>query len=71
MHHVQAALDTVMEGRTTLVIANCLATVEKADRVVLLHKGRVVDTGSHQELLARGGAYPGFARRLLETGGVG
>jgi subfamily B ATP-binding cassette protein MsbA len=70
MHHVEAAVDTVMEGRTTLVIANRLATVEKADRVVLLDKGRIVETGSHQELLARGGAYPGFARRLLEPGGA-
>ena len=70
MHHVEAAVDTVMEGRTTLVIANRLATVEKADRVVLLDKGRIVETGSHQELLARGGAYPGFARRLLGPGGA-
>ncbi|HEU4853926.1 MAG TPA: ABC transporter transmembrane domain-containing protein [Nitrosospira sp.] len=70
MHHVEAAVDTVMEGRTTLVIANRLATVEKADRVVLLDKGRIVETGSHQELLARGGAYLGFARRLLEPGGA-
>jgi subfamily B ATP-binding cassette protein MsbA len=70
IHHVQAAVDAAMEGRTTLVIANRLATVEKADRVVLLHKGRIVDTGSHQELLARGGTYPIFARRLLEPGGA-
>jgi subfamily B ATP-binding cassette protein MsbA len=70
IYHVQAALDTVMEGRTTLVIANRSATVEKADRVVLLDKGRLVETGSHQELLARGGAYPRFARRLLGPGGA-
>ncbi|WP_074858544.1 ABC transporter transmembrane domain-containing protein [Nitrosospira briensis] len=68
MHHVEAALDAVMEGRTTLVIAHRLATVEKADRVVLLDHGRIVESGSHQELLARRGAYPAFARRLLEPG---
>lgn len=69
MHHVQAALDAVMEGRTTLVIANRLATVEKADRVVLVDKERIVETGSHLEMLAKGGAYARFARTLFEQDG--
>jgi subfamily B ATP-binding cassette protein MsbA len=60
--YVQAALDKIMHGRTTLVIANRLSTLEKADRVVLLDKGRIVECGQHLELLARDGAYTRFAR---------
>jgi subfamily B ATP-binding cassette protein MsbA len=70
MPNVQSALDTVMGGRTTLIIANRLATVEKADRVVMLDNGRIIEIGNHQELLARGGAYAKFARTLLEPGGA-
>jgi ATP-binding cassette, subfamily B, bacterial MsbA len=50
---IQAALETLMVNRTTLVIAHRLATVQKADRVVVLDQGRVVESGSHAELLAR------------------
>ena len=46
-----------MKGRTTLVIAHRLSTVENADRIVVLDKGRIVEEGSHRELLARGGTY--------------
>ncbi|SDA11524.1 ATP-binding cassette, subfamily B, MsbA [Nitrosospira sp. Nsp18] len=63
-HHVQAALDAVVQERTTLVIADRLATMEKADRVVLLGRGGAVEIGSHRELLARGGAYAKLARAL-------
>jgi len=55
--HVQAALETLMQGRTTLVIAHRLSTVEKADRIVVLQKGRIVEQGKHRELLDQGGIY--------------
>jgi subfamily B ATP-binding cassette protein MsbA len=55
--HVQAALEALMRGRTTIVIAHRLSTVERADRIAVLAEGRVVETGRHAELLARGGIY--------------
>jgi subfamily B ATP-binding cassette protein MsbA len=55
--HVQAALETLMQGRTTLVIAHRLSTIEKADRIVVMQKGRIVEIGSHKELLAKNGIY--------------
>ena len=58
---VQAALDAAMRGRTTLVIAHRLATVVNADRIVVLDAGRVVDSGTHAELLARSGLYARLA----------
>lgn len=63
-YHVQAALDAIMQGRTTLVIARCLRTVEKAHRIVVLEKGHVVSTGSHRELLLRDRKYARFIRAL-------
>ncbi len=55
--HVQAALDTLMEGRTTIVIAHRLSTIEKADRIVVLDRGRVAEIGNHRELLEKSGIY--------------
>lgn len=55
--HIQAALDRVMEGRTTLVIAHRLSTIEKADVILVMDQGRIVERGSHAELLAQNGYY--------------
>ncbi|MSP97153.1 MAG: lipid A export permease/ATP-binding protein MsbA [Betaproteobacteria bacterium] len=54
---VQAALDVLMQGRTTLVIAHRLSTIERADRILVLDRGRIVESGRHIDLLAAGGAY--------------
>ena len=58
---VQAALDSAMKGRTTLVIAHRLATVQQADRILVLDNGALVEQGSHTELVARGGVYARLA----------
>ncbi|KVD56753.1 lipid A export permease/ATP-binding protein MsbA [Burkholderia ubonensis] len=55
--HVQAALERLMEGRTTLVIAHRLSTIERADRILVLEAGRIAEEGSHDELLRHGGLY--------------
>jgi subfamily B ATP-binding cassette protein MsbA len=60
--HIQAALVRLMAGRTTLVIAHRLSTVERADRIIVLDRGRIVEMGRHAELLAKGGQYAALHR---------
>ncbi|WP_315926416.1 ABC transporter transmembrane domain-containing protein [Mesorhizobium sp. SP-1A] len=65
---VQEGLEHLMRGRTTLVIAHRLATVLKADRILVMEEGRIVEEGTHQSLVARGGVYAELARLQFETG---
>lgn len=65
---VQAALDQAMETRTTLVIAHRLATVLRADRIVVMEDGAVVETGTHHELVAKGGLYARLAELQFREG---
>lgn len=68
--HVQAALETLMQNRTTIVIAHRLSTIENADRIVVMQKGRIVEIGSHNELLEKNGVYANLHRIQFAQSGV-
>jgi subfamily B ATP-binding cassette protein MsbA len=64
---VQEALEYLMQGRTTLVIAHRLSTIENADRIAVLEHGRIVELGTHAQLIERGGLYSSLHRIQFST----
>jgi subfamily B ATP-binding cassette protein MsbA len=65
--HVQAALDALMQGRTTIVIAHRLSTIENADRILVMDQGHIVESGSHKALLAQEGYYSKLYHKQFDT----
>jgi subfamily B ATP-binding cassette protein MsbA len=66
--HIQAALDHVVKNRTTLVIAHRLSTIEKADLILVMDEGRIVERGSHAQLLEQNGYYARLHAKEFEEG---
>ena len=54
---IQDALKTMMEGRTTIMVAHRLSTIQHADKIIVIHKGKIRESGTHQELLKKDGIY--------------
>ena len=65
---VQQAVDALSKGRTTIIVAHRLATVKKADRIIVLDRGRIVAQGTHDALVAEGGLYARLARLQFTDG---
>ena len=72
-HQVQQALDTLMEssGQTCIVIAHRLSTIRNAHKIVVMRKGEILQEGTHDELIAEGGAYKKLVERQLMTEALG
>jgi ATP-binding cassette subfamily B protein len=64
---LQAALQTLLAGRTSFVVAHRLSTIRHADKVLVVEGGRIVETGTHAELLAYGGLYAGLHRAFVRS----
>ena len=65
---MQQAVDALSKGRTTIIVAHRLATVKKADRIIVLDRGRIVAQGTHDALVAEGGLYARLARLQFTDG---
>ena len=65
---MRRAISNAAEGRTTLVIAHRLSTVRRADRIIVMEHGRIVEEGSHEELVSRGGLYARLAELQFAEG---
>lgn len=65
---IQDALGKLMEGRTTIIVAHRLSTIQNCDKIIVMHKGQIREEGTHQELLARGGMYYKLYKLQYEHG---